>query len=282
MSDRSNIALQVVNVLAESFAAANQTTIDPSSPAAELANLLTTRFQGTPDAIELFTRFQRAPLDVDLRAAVHGRLTEAMLIDTRFATTVEITLSRIQKISFQPSTTQSNLTVQLQGNTRGSTINQGNGKINQSRRTRISFPLGALVLLIGGGVVVGGGATVYSTTSSDAGSYTYYATPNETWGDFVVADWTTQQNGNFNGTWSQTSADGKSHMLTLTGHQENNEVEMTAWLGQFSVVYHCRIDSDSLICQAPPENGRFATGTLHKTTREQLGQIAANYKKGTK
>lgn len=279
MPDRGNVALRVINVLATFFTAADQDwPADPSGSVTELSNLLTQRFESAPDATEVFTRFRQEPLDADLRTAVHGRLTEAMLIDAGFAAAVEAALRRAETGALQPSVGERGFATQLQGSMRGSAVNQGSGTIDQSRRTRISFPfslpLVVLVLLLGGGVI-GSSAAIYSAVSSDAGSYTYYTAEN---GQFQVIDWTTQRNGELNGTILFEYDHG--YPTSLTGRQDGSKVEMVAPLSTssrvFHLVLHCTIGPNSLTCQYPDEKG-FQIATLHKTTREEFARIVADY-----
>ncbi|MBV9140558.1 MAG: hypothetical protein JO115_06550 [Pseudonocardiales bacterium] len=239
------------------------------------------RFQFTPDAMKVFTRFQREPLDGDLRAAVHGRLTEAMLVDAGFASAIEAALHRAEGGCSAASASQPDFTAQLQGSMRDSTINQGNGTVDQSRRTRISFPMATLALLLGGSAVVGGGgAAIYNATSSDAGSYLYYAASGTgSASGFIVIDWTTQRNGNLIGTMADEdhylsrTSDADRNTTPFTGHQDGNDVELSVAGYAF---LHCTIGLGSLTCQKLG----FGTGTytLHKITPEELERIVSDYR----
>jgi hypothetical protein len=270
MPDRGNVASRVVNVLAT----VSQSGANPSDSVAELHNLVVRRFMPTSDAMEMFTRFQQDPADTDLRTAVHGRLTEAMLIDARFAAAIEDTLHLVEIDDLQSSASQREFTTQLQGSMRGSAINQGSGTIDQSRRTRISFPLATLVLLLGGGVVAGGAAG-YNAISSDAGAYTYYMGPDQDpqQNGFFVIDWTTRQSGDLSGTFKDANPNNGS--LQIIGHQEGGSVEFWSPLATgypIPMVFHCTIGWSSLTCQMPDKMGHLRrSACTRRPARDSVG-----------
>lgn len=278
MVDYGGTAARAIDLVAAFLTAGDPAGADPQGTIRSLADFVAQCFDSSQDASALYARFQQEPSNPDLRMAVRGRLTEAMLLDASFSEQLQSVLSRVESTS-GPSNTMGQQTFTNTGQIRGSAINQGSGTIDQSRRFKISLPIAGLALLASG-VLAGGGVAIYSAVNGDAGEYVYSITPTDNPGsdDFSLLSWTTDSGGQLHGAfeeWQGTST--RRSNLAVVGSQHGNSVTLTMTGRSGS--------KDVNISTPGVLNGNTLTLglggkaiTMHKTTRDQFNKTKADWK----
>jgi hypothetical protein len=163
-------AERAVKLLAAFLAAKDKATreeIDPNGAGQEFHDFLVRWFASVPDVSAVLTRFQEEPGNPTVAAALHGRISEALLNSREFAAQLDAALARVSSAR-APGVQQ----IVLEGH--AVAVNDVDSKVSIRQRSvkigRLNIPLPTLIillLLLGGGVVAGGGATLIPPPSAD-------------------------------------------------------------------------------------------------------------------
>lgn len=273
MSEIGSLAGWVVDSVVEHLSAGHP----DSAVAAAVRDCLADSADGT----RLFQRFLAAPGDGDVRTALLGRLTEALLADRRRADKLAAAAGH----AAPPAPTVRAYVNEVGGNS--AVVGFGDvdqsTKITRNRKIRIMFPIASLTALLLGG----GGVAVYQavTGGGTAGQYLFYQAPDARQEYVTVYSWTTDDNGDLRGTASEVDVrDSGStvHMppVVITGHQDSSgriSLILSGFLG-ISISGQGTLSGDTLTLHGDNPAVPNDTEVLRRTTQAQLAQIVSIYR----